>query len=142
MGWTASAQSQRASLESVVSFGGDNTDEAAYHFRNPTGVKTDRKGNIYISDQNSSTIKKFNSSGEYIGSIGQKGHGPGEFQEITAFHVTGDGEILIFDHRSQRFSVIRNSNGEPEMIFHKLGDDNTYINIHSIHESDSGYTAM
>lgn len=136
MGWTASAQSLRASLETVLSIGGDNTDEVAYHFRNPTGVKTDRKGSIYISDHNSSYIKKFNSSGEYIGSIGQMGSGPGEFQEITAFHVTGDGEILIFDHRSQRFSVISNSNGEPETVSGMFLNDNKYINFHSIHETD------
>lgn len=138
MGCTASGQSLRASLETVLSFGGDNTDDTVYHFRNPTGIKVDKKGSIYISDQNSSTIRKFNSSGKYIGSIGQKGRGPGEFQEISAFHVTGVEEILIFDHRSQRFSVTKNSNGEPETISLKLWENNTYINIHSIHETDNG----
>lgn len=137
IGSTASAQTLSASFETVLSIGGENTNEAAYLFRNPTGIKTDRQGTIYISDQNSSSIKKFNPSGEYIGSIGQKGRGPGEFQEITAFHVTNDGEILIFDHRSQRFSVISNSISDPESVSGMLLDDNEYIKIHSIHESDS-----
>ncbi|NIM58323.1 MAG: hypothetical protein GTO16_05185 [Candidatus Aminicenantes bacterium] len=43
-------------------------------------VTTDYEGNIYITDLEDNSIKKFNNKGELIGFAGQKGEEPKEFQ--------------------------------------------------------------
>jgi len=54
-------------------------------------------GEIYVLDKyKSKTLRKFNSEGKYITTIGKNGKGPGEYYEPTDFFV-GNGEIVIYD---------------------------------------------
>ena len=49
-------------------------------------VKTDNSNNIYILDSGNYRIQKFNVHGKYICSIGNKGQGPGEFNNPVMLH--------------------------------------------------------
>lgn len=82
----------------------ENIDNSDYFFRNIKMVRTDSEGNVYIVDSGNPTVKKYDSTGMFTETIGRRGRGPGEFQEISAFTIDSDDRLIIFDHYSQRLS--------------------------------------
>jgi hypothetical protein len=67
---------------------GDMT-EAFVQLR-PGCVRNDRHGNVYVLDRGASYIRKSDDAGRYVTRIGNRGQGPGEFVEPTAFVFIGD----------------------------------------------------
>ena len=65
----------------------------------------DHMGNIYVLDQLACDIKKFDRTGKFLGLIGRKGQGPGEFQSPTTMSVVGD-KIIIYDSGNMRLSCL------------------------------------
>jgi hypothetical protein len=63
----------------------------------------DRKGNIYILDQNKSEIKKFDKNGIFIKSFGKLGTGPGEFQGGGCLLCLND-TLYVKDNTTLQFS--------------------------------------
>lgn len=66
---------------------------------------------VYVFDMIMGQIVIFNRNGEYVGSIADKGQGPGEFNTITDFHVDLDRERLILYDRSLFKFIIFNLDG-------------------------------
>ncbi|MCP5103586.1 MAG: 6-bladed beta-propeller [bacterium] len=56
----------------------------------PRAMDTDSKGNFYILDAPSASVKKFSKDGTYIKSIGKKGRGPGETIDPYALVILND----------------------------------------------------
>ncbi|MEX0647070.1 MAG: 6-bladed beta-propeller [Balneolaceae bacterium] len=78
-----------------------------YLFVFPNFVLSDEKGNVYVADQRLNEIKKFNSHGNYLTTIGQQGRGPGEFVELSVIFLDSSTEtekLVIFDRSMQRVS--------------------------------------
>jgi hypothetical protein len=61
----------------------------------PFGVTEDDDGFIYVSDQVTHTVKKFDSRGKFVQSIGQRGAGPGDFNAPTCIAVSGSNLIVL-----------------------------------------------
>jgi len=62
---------------------------------------------VFVSDNAFAHIKKYSIEGQYLGTIGRRGRGPGEFLTINHFGIR-DGSILAFDefqYRSTLFSI-------------------------------------
>jgi len=59
---------------------------------------------LYVSDFSDMKIKKFSSDGEYLGSFGKEGRGPGEFQSIMDFDVRHD-TLFVIDQRRRKFML-------------------------------------
>ncbi|MEX2456549.1 MAG: 6-bladed beta-propeller, partial [Balneolaceae bacterium] len=80
-----------------------------YSFASPNFVFSDSENNIYVSDRRLGTIRKFNRSGEHQFTIGERGRGPGEFTEISAFYIDPSKDHLIvvdrMNVRASRFSL-------------------------------------
>lgn len=55
-------------------------------------------------------IKVFNSEGTFIKSIGNRGQGPGEMQEVTCMTVNANDELIIVDRRNQRITQFSTTN--------------------------------
>ena len=127
------AQHRYAFLNEILTIG-DSSESEHYLFRNPTGIRTDKNGNIYVSDRNSSQIKVFNKDGEFVNAYGSKGKGPGEFQEVTSFHVTSEFDLLIFDHVSQKMSIKKS--GDEHFLDDVLSFDE-YVKVHQILETEN-----
>lgn len=81
-------------------------EEENLHFIYPKQIVTDSDGNIFISDQRLSGVKKFNSKGEYLGCIGRRGRGPGEFLEITTMFISPDDELHLIDRLNMRLTKL------------------------------------
>jgi len=77
----------------------------------------DSEGNIYLLCLNNddNLIFKFNKKGDYIHSFGQRGQGPGEFQDCFYFRinsydeiiVTANHKILIYDKNGNNLKEIK-----------------------------------
>ena len=93
---------------------------AAGTFSNPYGIDRDNAGNMYVVDSGHNQIKKFNSAGDLLLTVGTAGSRPSELRNPTAIAVwddpnplssisrlyvldAGNGRIQKFDASSGRF---------------------------------------
>ena len=70
----------------------------------PHTVRIDGRGNIFWAESNP-PIYVFNSGGVFIGSVGARGVGPGEFIGVETFNVDNDGNFHVFDASTFRISL-------------------------------------
>ena len=77
-------------------------------------------GTVFYFDDKSSSVKAFNSEGEFLFSFGRKGEGPGEFKMVWDMTVMGDKLVVcdlqsyhLFDGRGQFIKTVK-SPGEAE----------------------------
>ena len=62
-------------------------------------------GNIVVVDNSDLTLRVFDSAGTALMSIGRKGKGPGEFQDISVLARCGGDSIFVFDNTLERLTV-------------------------------------
>ena len=88
---------------------GSEEDDNAYFYKGFV-FNVDREGNIYVFDRASFRIQKFNRKGEYLQTIGQRGQGPGEFEDLFSMlfldtecnlYVTGKRKIQVFNKKGE-----------------------------------------
>jgi hypothetical protein len=91
-------------FEEELSIGGED-DAGNIILYQPWRYTVNGKGDIYISDRQELVIKKFNSEGQYIQTIGAKGEGPGEFQAMGSMAILPDERLIILDWRARRTSI-------------------------------------
>ncbi len=65
----------------------------------------DDEGYVYICDLQDLQIKVFDPDGLLVRTIGQKGEGPGEFQNIGEIALLPDGRLLVLDWEGNRISL-------------------------------------
>ncbi len=70
---------------------------ARYSFYSPRNVGTDRSGNIYVADTGNSMVKVIAPDGKIIKTLGGKGSGGGQFNEVFGVAVNGKGEVFVAD---------------------------------------------
>lgn len=77
-------------------------------FTTPHLIRTDRIGNIFVSDRGTNTVKVFKPGGEFSHEIGGSGRGPGEIQNLRGIAITNQDDLLVLDPsnwRATRYSV-------------------------------------
>ncbi len=62
-------------------------------------------GRIVISDNGSFQLRMFGPNGEFLGSWGREGEGPGEFQSVQVMGVLGGDTLVVLDGRLRRISL-------------------------------------
>lgn len=126
------------SLSEILVIGDDPAASVDNLFRDPTGVVTDHRGNIYVTDRDSYSIRVFNETGTFLRRIGRNGKGPGEFLDISTFAIA-DNRLVVFDGVSQRFTEM-SLEGEVINTANARLNDNEYISVQGITaEADSAY---
>ncbi|KJU84457.1 FG-GAP repeat-containing protein [Candidatus Magnetobacterium bavaricum] len=81
-------------------------------FRGPSGIAVDSYGNVYVTDVDNDSIKKFNSNGVFITKWGSNGSGDGQFRGPGGIAVDSSGNVYVADrwaYRVQKFAI----NGTP-----------------------------
>ena len=76
----------------------------------PTGLAV-HGPNIYVTDNTSNTLLKFDKTGKLLKSVGQKGSGKGEFDHPIGMSVVGD-EVIVCDAGNCRLQVFT-----PDLVF-------------------------
>jgi hypothetical protein len=96
-------------------------------FESITDIALDKAGNVYLCDFRGCNIKKFAPDGAFIGVIGEKGQGPGEFNMPMQIAVSGD-RLIVYDMGNRRLCaltqdgeyikniVLQNTEGRPRHI--------------------------
>jgi hypothetical protein len=92
-------------FEEDLTIGVEEGDEN-YMFGSQVFVNTDDEGNIYVTDWDRKTVRKYDSNGNFLQSIGRLGQGPGEFQDISEVRFDIEGNIYLNDLKIQRISFL------------------------------------
>jgi len=75
------------------------------YFEGYLRVACDDKGCVYVCDYKANNIKKFDSLGKYVKTIGRQGQGPGEFATPYEIAVTAD-RLFVWELGNRRLSVL------------------------------------
>lgn len=76
-------------------------------FRQVTDVAWDPAGNAYISDGYiNSRVAKVDGNGRWLKSIGEPGHGPGQFVQPHSIAADAQGNIYVADRGNRRIQVM------------------------------------
>lgn len=70
------------------------------------------ENHVIINDYGHQAFFHFDVNGDFLGQIGQRGRGPGEFMDIWDFLITHGDTLHIFDRNNSRHQVIAQQNGE------------------------------
>ena len=69
------------------------------------GVGISESGSIFIGDLLNVKVHEYTKEGDYIGSFGRRGQGPGEFQRIGGLQVGPKDSIYVYDFSARRLTV-------------------------------------
>lgn len=116
-------------LQLVQTIGGLEVEDENLLLNSPHDVVLDSNGNIYILDSSGNNIKKLNSGGKFISTIGQSGQGPGDFSFPYSVDIDESGTLYVLDSSNRRIQIL-SPKGEMKM-FIKL-DKYRQNNIRSI----------
>jgi len=103
------------SFEEELSISPEDEEGNIVLFR-PAWYVVDEEEFIYICDIQDLQIKVFDPEGHLVRTIGQKGSGPGEFQNIGEIALIPEGRLLVLDWEAHRVSL--------------FAIDGNYINSH------------
>ena len=96
--WTEVRDALLAPSNTILALGQLGSDpEAPDVFAMEIDVATDASGQVFVLDLQNRIIKIFGSAGDYVGSVGRAGQGPGEFADPTALEVLPDGRLIVSD---------------------------------------------
>jgi DNA-binding beta-propeller fold protein YncE len=73
-------------------------------FRNPEGIATDRRGQVYVADYFNDRIQKFTAGGRFLTAWGEDGSGAGEFNAIHDVATDSAGHVYAVDGVNFRVS--------------------------------------
>ena len=83
---------------------GSKDQDKNYVFHQPKDMVVDRNGAIYILDSDNYRIQKFDKTGNYLLTIGQKGQGPGDIMSALDIELDSKGNLFVFDMGNSRIS--------------------------------------
>jgi hypothetical protein len=69
-----------------------------------SGVAVASDGDIWVADAQTATIRRFAADGRYLGSVGRRGEGPGEFRDLAGLQRMPDGRFAAWDAPLARIS--------------------------------------
>lgn len=75
-------------------------------FGNISAIAVDGLGRIYVAESQAQEIRVFDADGRHVRTIGRKGGGPGEFEQISGMDWGPDGNLWVMDPRNSRVAVI------------------------------------
>jgi hypothetical protein len=95
----------RLSSQPVLTIGASAGDTSSLFFR-IVGLARLSDGRIVVANAGTHELRFYDELGEFIGSSGRAGSGPGEYGAISWLNVTANDSILIYDQAFRRISVL------------------------------------
>ena len=84
-------------LKSIGSYGSGDGE-----FLWPVQIITNDDGDIFVSDEASNRITRFNEAGEFVSKWGTAGDGEGQFDGPTGIAFDTDGNLVVVDSKNHR----------------------------------------
>lgn len=119
----AAAQGWSVEARPRISIGTADGEEA-YQFHRVRDVLLLNDGRMVVANDGVPDVRIFDPAGRHLRTIGRKGSGPGEFQDVSGVHLVGRDSLYIFDNSLSRLSVFRTT-GEflTSIRVHATGDE-------------------
>lgn len=76
----------------------------------PSAIRTDEAGRVYVADRGDETVKVFDGVGTLLATLGGRGQGPGEFQRVQDVEVVA-GEVIVLDSQLRRLTRMSQDGG-------------------------------
>lgn len=99
-----------------------------YMFGGLIYFNADEEGNFYVNDWDRKRIQKYDSQGKYLLTIGRKGQGPGEFQNVWHPRFDKEKNMYVSDIASLRISFFNKEGKFLKQIKTPPDFENIYIN--------------
>ena len=93
---------------------GEDTDENAFLFGQIAGLAVDSKNRILIADRQPPSVAVFSVDGEWLGSVGGVGEGPGEYLSVGDVDVGPSDSVYVMDIAKQILQVYDPTDFTPE----------------------------
>jgi len=77
-------------LKKLFTISSENQTDTAAYLKMPLSLTTNKNGDIYILDIRDMNVKKFDSEGNFLKTIGRSGQGPGEFLYPNVMFIDND----------------------------------------------------
>ena len=90
--------------DDLVQIGGYGAGEGQFQW--PVQIITDCEGNLYVSDEATHKVSKFNPDGEFVSRWGNEGSGKGEFTAPTGISFDPEGNMVVAVQVLQMFYVL------------------------------------
>lgn len=74
----------------------------------------DAAGRIYVFDHDDNQIRQYDLRGRFLGRVGRKGSGPGEYQFADGLAIVQDSLLMVCDRSNMRVSLFT-----PDRKFHR-----------------------
>lgn len=88
-------------INKIIEFGGIK-DSLLF---SPSGIKTDKRGNIFILDYVGRFVKKFSTNGKLIKQYGRSGRGPGEFLTPFRIYLDVQDSLYVYDNQNMKLTA-------------------------------------
>jgi len=98
-------------------------------FSKPSGMASDKDGNIYVTDRDNHYVKKFTTSGKFVSKLGtgKPGSAYNEFNQPRGLTISSNHFLYIADGMNHRIQVF---NGDKfQFSFGSLGSDPGQLNV-------------
>ncbi|UCC40629.1 MAG: 6-bladed beta-propeller [Candidatus Aminicenantes bacterium] len=105
----------RIIFEEDLTIGVEDGDENCM-FGSQVFMNTDDDGNFYVTDWDRKTVRKYDSNGNFLRSIGRPGQGPGEFQNMSEVKFDIEGNMYLNDVKNRRISFLSKEGSYIEAI--------------------------
>ncbi len=113
----------KAALVFINKIGSFDSRDENYNFYVPSDIVVDKNGNIYILDTGNHRIQKFDMSGKYLATLGEKGQGPVEFNMPYSLDIDDENRLIICDQGNLRIQVLNTDGKSIETVnfSHSIG---------------------
>ncbi|MDH4270855.1 MAG: 6-bladed beta-propeller [Candidatus Aminicenantes bacterium] len=71
----------------------------------PVSISLHGNGDIFVCDGKAADVKRFDAAGKFLGTIGRKGQGPGEFFAPSMVHVS-ENYLVVWDRSTRKLSLL------------------------------------
>ena len=99
------SQKIRLDIKKEYSLGSNINAKKEYLLNWPDIIINDKYNNIYLLENKSLEIKKYDKNGRYIKNIGRAGEGPGEFKHIKSILINEKDQLIVIDQILSRLTI-------------------------------------
>ena len=121
----------RLKYQSTIGYGGNTWFQYDNCFAKPSGLASDKDGNIYVTDRDNHYVKKFTTAGKFVSKLGtgKPGSKHDEFNQPRALTISSNNLLYIADGLNHRIQVFNGGTSKFQFSFGSLGSDPGQLNV-------------
>lgn len=94
----------RVSSSPIMSIGLADGDDP-YLLYDVTSLRVNSSGSLIVANAGARELRIFDADGVFVGTVGRRGQGPGEYQHLTGVELFAQDSLVVFDRDLRRLSI-------------------------------------